>query len=385
MKKKEIYLDNAATTCVDKKIIKEMSRFYSQEYGNPSSMHEMGERAFEAMNNARKKLADEINAKAHEIIFTSGNTESNNLAFFGLARSESGKKRKKIIISAIEHSSIFEICDALKKEGFFIVEIPVDKEGIVDIGNLINEIDSNTLLVSVMHVNNEIGVIQDISRIGEICREKKVYFHSDCAQSFGKLRIDVRKMNIDLLTASAHKIGGPRGIGLLYVRDGIKITPLIYGGGQERGLRGGTENVPAIIGFALALDLAKKINNKKINEIRDYFISSLEKLGGRINGSKEKRIFNNANVSFSGIDGENLVIFLSHKRIYASTGSACESKKQKESKVLREIGLSKKEINGSLRFSLDSGISRKYVDYVMGEIKKILKRFRRVHCKVKGT
>ena len=374
MKRKQIYLDNAATMRVDKKVVKEMGRFYSQEYGNPSSMHEMGEKAFEAMNNARKKLASEINAKAHEIIFTSGNTESNNLAFFGLARSELGKKRKRIIISAIEHPSIFEICNALKKEGFFIVEIPVDKEGVVDIGRLINEIDSNTLLVSVMHVNNEIGVIQDISEIGKICRDKEVYFHSDCAQSFGKLKIDVGKINIDLLTASAHKIGGPKGIGLLYVRDGIKTEPLVYGGGQERGLRGGTENVPAIAGFALALDLAKKINNEKISEIKDYFISSLEKLGGKINGSKEKRIFNNVNVSFSGIEGENLVIFLSHEGIYASTGSACESKKQKESKVLREIGLSKKEINGSLRFSLDSRISRKDVDYVVGEIKKILRR-----------
>lgn len=374
MKKKEIYLDNAATTCVDKKIVKEMERFYSQEYGNPSSMHEMGEKAFEAMNNSRKKLASEINAKAHEIIFTSGNTESNNLAFFGLARSELDKKRKKIIVSAIEHSSIFEICDALKKEGFFIVEIPGDKEGIVNIDKLKNEIDRDTLLVSVMHVNNEIGVIQDISRIGEICRERGVYFHSDCAQSFGKLKIDVRKMNIDLLTASAHKIGGPKGIGLLYLRNGIKIEPLIYGGGQERGLRGGTENVPAIVGFALALDLAKKINNGKISETRDYFISSLEQLGGRINGSKEKRIFNNLNVSFSEIDGENLVVFLSHKGIYTSTGSACESKKQKESKVLREIGLNKSQINGSLRFSLDSKISKKDVDYVLDEIKKILKR-----------
>ncbi len=377
MAKKIIYLDNAATTPVYKEAVKEMERFYSEEYGNPSSLHALGEKALESANSTREKLAKEINCKPWEIIFTSGTTESNNMVFFGLTRSELGKKRKKIIISAIEHSSIFSICDALKKEGFEIVEIPVDKEGIVNTNKLNNEINDNTLLVSIMHVNNEIGVIQDMEKIGKLCKEKGVLFHSDCAQSFGKLNIDVGKMNIDSLSAGAHKIGGPKGIGILYIRDRIKISPLIYGGGQERGLRGGTENVAGIVGFVVALDIAKKIDENEVRKLRDYFISSLEKLDGRINGSKEKRIFNNVNVSFHGIDADSLVIFLSERGIMCSNGSACESKKQKESKVLKAIGLNEKEIRGSVRFSLNENISKKDIDYIIKETKEILNLLRR--------
>ena len=376
MKRKIIYLDNAATTPVYKEVIEEMKKFYSEEYGNPSSLHALGEKSLEAMNSTREKLAKEINCKPWEIIFTSGTTESNNIAFFGLARSELGKKRKKIIISAIEHSSIFSICNALKKEGFEIKEIPVDKEGIADTNKLNNEVDDNTLLVSIMHVNNEIGVIQDIEKIGKLCKEKGVLFHSDCAQSFGKLNIDVKKMNIDSLSAGAHKIGGPKGIGILYICDSLVISPLIYGGGQERGLRGGTENVPAIIGFAVALDIAKKIDKNKVRKLRDYFISSLEKLGGRINGTREKRIFNNVNVSFHGIDADSLVIFLSERGIMCSSGSACESKKQKESKVLKAIGLNEKERRASVRFSLNENITKKEIYYVVSEVKKIIDRLR---------
>jgi len=370
MGKKIIYLDNAATMPVYKEVVREMEKFYSMEYGNPSSIHEMGEKAQEAVNEARKKLALEINAKIHEVIFTSGSTESNNLAFFGLAQSILGKKKKKIIISVIEHSSIFEICDALKKEGFQIIEIPVNKEGILNISRLEKEIDDSVLLVSVIHVNNEIGVIQDIEKIGEVCKSKDVIFHTDCAQSFGKIKIDVEKMGIDLLSAGAHKIGGPKGIGFLYIRSGIELEPLIYGGGQERGLRGGTENVPGIIGFRKALDLIKKIDQIKIRKIRDYFFYEIEKIGGKINGSKDKRIYNNVNVSFSGVDGNSLVIFLSQKGIMCSAGSACDSKKQKESKVLREIGLNKKDILGSLRFGLDENITKRGIDFVVSEIKK---------------
>ena len=372
MVKKEIYLDNAATTPVYKEVANEMAAFYLDEYGNPSSVHEMGERAQAAMNDARANLANEINAKEHEIIFTSGSTESNNLAFFGLAKAH--KNKRKIIISSIEHSSIFEICDALKKEGYVIAEIPVDREGFIDIDRLKSEIDNNTLLVSIMHANNEIGVIQDIEKIGEICRENNVFFHSDCAQSFGKLGIDVKKMNINLLTASAHKIGGPKGVGLLYISEGVKILPIIYGGGQERGLRGGTENLPGIIGFAKSLEIIKKIDEEKIRKLRDYFISELEKIGGKINGSKEKIVYNNINVSFLDIDGENLVAFLSHKKIYVSAGSACESKKRKESKVLRELGLNEGERKGSIRISLNESISKKDIEYVIGEMKDAMKK-----------
>ncbi len=369
---KIIYLDSAATTPMYKEVAKEMDKFYFESYGNPSSAHSLGDEAKEAMNNARKKLAEEIRAKAHEIVFTSGSTESNNFAFFGLVRAY--KNKKKIIISSIEHSSVFEICKALKKEGYTIIEIPVDNRGFINIDRLKNEIDNNTLLVSVMHVNNEIGVIQDIENIGRICRKNNVFFHSDCAQSFGKLDIHVKKMNIDLLTASAHKIGGPRGIGLLYAREGIDIYPLIQGGGQERGLRGGTENVPGIAGFAKALDIIKKTDKEKIKELRNYFIFELEKIRGRINGSKEKRIYNNINVSFSNMDGENLAAFLSHKKIYVSAGSACETKKRKESKVLRELGLNEKERSGSIRISLNEKISKRDIDYVIREIRNAVEK-----------
>lgn len=373
-KNKIIYLDNAATMPVYKEVVNEMKKFHLMEYGNPSSTHEMGEKAQKVVNEARKKLALEINAKIHEVILTSGSTESNNLAFFGLARSMLGKK--KIIISTIEHSCIFEICDALKKDGFQIIEIPVDKEGILNIPRLEKEIDDSVLLVSIIHVNNEIGVIQDIEKIGEICKSKDVIFHSDCAQSFGKIKMDVQKMGIDLLSAGAHKIGGPKGIGFLYISSGIELEPLIYGGGQERGLRGGTENVPGIIGFGKALDLVKKVDQIKTRKMRDYFFDEIEKIGGKINGSKDKRIYNNVNVSFSGIDAEQLVIYLSQKGIMCSAGSSCDTKKQKESKVLREIGLSDKEMRGSVRMTLSERITKKDIDFVVSEIRKAFGRLR---------
>ncbi len=372
MEKKIIYLDDAATTCVCDEIISEMNYIHKLNYGNPSSPHEMGERALEIVNGAREKIAREIGAKAWEIVFTSGSTESNNLAFLGLGRTELGKKRKKIIISSIEHSSIFAICTALKKEGFEIVEIPVNKEGLINMGKLEKEIDNNTLLVSVIHANNEIGVVQDIGKIGEICRGRGIYFHTDCAQSFGKLEINADNMKIDLLSAGAHKIGGPKGIGLLYIREGVEISPLIYGGGQERGLRGGTENVAGIAGFAKALELSKKIDKGKIKDVRDYFIFGLKELGGKINGSKEKRTYNNVNVCFNGIDGERVVLALSLKGIMCSTGSACESKKKIEARVLKALGLSEKEILGSLRFSLGEDISNKEIDIVLKELKEII-------------
>jgi cysteine desulfurase len=372
MARKTIYLDSAATTRVDNAVVKEMEKYWLKEYGNASSVHEMGERALRAVGDTRGKMARAIGGRAEELIFTSGATESNNLAFFGLARSELGKKRKKIVISKIEHSSVFSICDALKREGFEICEIGVDRAGLIDIEGLEREIDSKTLLVSIIHVSNEIGVVQDIGKIGEICKKRGVIFHSDCAQSFGKLKIDVKAMGIDLLSAGAHKIHGPKGIGFLFIREGIKIEPIIYGGGQERGLRGGTENVPCIAGFGKALDRILKVDKEKIGKIRDYFIEGLERLGGKINGSKEKRIYNNISVRFPGADGESLVLALSDKMIMCSTGSACDSRKKEESRVLKSIGLNEKEMGGSLRFSLDSGIGKKEIDFVLRELGRIL-------------
>ena len=371
--KKIIYLDEAASSKADTGVVKAMEKYYLEEYGNPSSYHDMGERALKAINDVRKKIAFELGCKANLIIFTSGSTESNNLAFFGLVEGELRKKRKKIIVSAVEHSSIFAICDELKRKEFEITEIGVDKEGRIKMDELEKEINEDVLLVSVMHVNNEIGVIQDIAKIGKLCRRAGVLYHCDAAQSFGKLKIDVNSFGIDLLTGSAHKIGGPKGIGFLFVREGVDLHPIIWGGGQEKGLRGGTENVPAIAGFGVALDLIRRANKEKIREIRDYFISELEKLGGRINGSKERRIYNNVNVCFPEVNGEDFVIALSLKGIMCSTGSACENLKERDNRVLKAIGLNKKEINGSLRFSLSKDVTKKDIDSVLRELTGLLK------------
>ncbi len=370
---KKIYLDNAATTKVYGKAIDEMNKYHIKFYGNPSSVHSFGEEAEKALNESRKKIALEISAKPWEVIFTSGTTESNNLAFFGLARKNPNKK--KILISSIEHSSIFEISSVLKNRGYKISEIPVNSEGFVDIGFIEKNIDEKTMLVSVIHGNNEIGVIQNLKAIGKICGNKGVCFHSDCAQSLGKEKIDVRSMNIDLLSAGAHKIHGPKGIGFLYLRDGIEIEPILYGGGQERELRGGTENIPAIIGFAKALEIVKRIDKEKINRLRNYFISELEKIGGRINGSKKERLYNNIHANFSKINGDLLVQYLSNKGIYASAGSACDSKKEKESRVLKAIGLNEKERNSSIRMSLNEDISKKDIDFIVKIIASGLKNF----------
>ena len=368
---KEIYLDSSATTKVRPEVVKVMNEVFLKHYGNPSSQHKLGEKALKSINNVRKELSGEIGAKPYEIIFTSGGTESNNLAIQGIARAN--PEKKKIIISSIEHPSVTETCRFMKSQGYKIVKLPVDKEGILDIKQLEKEIDKNTLLVSVIHVNNVFGTIQDLNKIGKICKRKKVYFHTDAVQSLGKLDINVKKMNIDLLSASAHKIGGPKGIGFLYIKEGTRINSLFFGGGQEKNIRNGTENVSGIVGFGKALELGGKIDKFKIVKLRDKLIDELEKLGGKINGSKKRRIFNNIHVSFKGIDSENLIYFLSEKEIYVSVGSACKNKKKKESEILESLGLDKKEIEGSLRLSLEEKINKKDIGKVTKELKRYLK------------
>lgn len=338
-----------------------MLPFFTKRYGNPSSQHELGEQALEAINEARKKIAKEINAQPEEIYFTSGATESNNLALQGIAA-------KKILVSAIEHPSVYETAHALKKETI----VPVNRGGLVELEFIKKNTNTQTL-VSIMHVNNVFGTIQDIEKIGQLCNDNNAIFHTDAAQSFGKLNINVKKMNIDLLSASAHKIGGPKGAGILYVRKGTRISPLFYGGGQERNLRSGTENVPAIVGFSKALDLIKKINTKKIEKTRNKFFTELEKIGGKINGDKKQRIYNNVHVSFPKIDSETLVQFLSRKKIYVSSGSACESKKENSDYVLQAIGIERKNRKTSLRITLDEKISEKNIEFVIEEIKNALK------------
>jgi len=374
---RKLYLDEAATTSVYPEVVKLMEKFYLKEYGNPSSLHALGERAMKAIIEAKKAIAKEINCSPGEVIFTSGATEANNLAILGLARTN--KNKRKIIISAIEHPSINEAVDYKRKEGYEVLNIPVDGSGLILLDELEKAIDDNILLVSIIHGNNIIGTIQDIEKIGQLCRRKKVVFHTDATQTFGKEKIDVKKMNISLLSASAHKIHGPKGIGFLYVRDGVKIEPLIYGGGQEKGIRSGTENVPAIVGFSKALELYRKENKKnrnKIRKMRDSLMIELEKIGGRINGSREKgkRLDNNIHVSFDkDVDNETLVYRLSGKGIYVSAGSACDSKKEKEDHVLKAIGLSDERIRGSIRITIGNDVSEGDVERVVREISRIVR------------
>jgi len=373
MGKKEIYLDNAATTRVYPAVVREIEKVLVRNYGNPSSIHAVGERAEKKVMEARKEIAREIGARAGEIVFVGSGTEADNLALKGVADA-SGPRKKKIVISAIEHDAVWESAAALK--GYEIVVIGVDREGKLDLKRLKKEIDRETVLVSVIHANNEIGTVQDLKEIGKICRKKGVYFHTDAVQSFGKLKIDVEKMKIDLLSGSAHKIGGPKGIGFLYVRRGVKINPIMFGGGQEKGLRSGTENVAGIVGFAKALKIIKKVRKKNIERLRDRLIDGLERTGGRINGSREERLYNNVNVSFSEVEGDDVVMFLSQRGIMCSTGSACSAKNKKESRVLRAIGLKKGEVKGALRFSLNEDVSARDVDYIVKEVERVVKKLK---------
>jgi cysteine desulfurase len=376
---KKIYLDNAATTRTDGEVVKAMMPYFSEKYGNPSSLHSFGKEAREEVEEARKKIAKAINAEPGEIIFTSGGTESDNLAIKGLAQANTEKKH--IITSKLEHPAVLEPCRELEKQGYKVDYISVDKDGIINLEELGRKITQETLLVSIMHVNNEIGTIQPIEEIGKICCEKEVYFHTDAVQSLGKLEIDVKKENISLLSASGHKINGPKGVGFLYVRKGIRLKPLNNGGGHERGIRSGTENVPGIVGFGRAIELAEKRikNSGKVKKLGDKLISELLKINGtRLNGSRDKRIFSNVNISFEQVEGEALLLMLDMNGIACSTGSACSSHSLKASHVLTAMGLEDLEAHGSLRLTLGWENTEKEIDYVIKKIKENVNKLRKI-------
>ncbi len=363
-----IYLDNAATTYLADEVKKELNEKMNL-FGNPSSRHSLGKEARIEIENAREKLANFIGAKSEEIIFTSGATESNNFAIKGLALAN--PKKKHIIISAIEHPSVLETCNAMKKQGYKIDIISVDKEGIVNVDEIKKKIGKNTLLVSVMHVNNEIGTIQPIEEIAKICRAKKVLFHVDAVQSFAKIPINVNSIGVDLLSVSGHKINAMKGIGFLYVRKGVKIVPLINGGGQEDNFRSGTENVLGIISLVKAIDL--KRYEFEVRNSRDRIIKEILKIpGARLDGSQSNRLYNNACFSFYGIEGESLQMLLDEEGILVSTGSACSSNKLAGSHVLRAIGVNKFYLNGSIRVSLDSlkVLTKEEESFVIQKIKE---------------
>jgi cysteine desulfurase len=377
----KIYMDNAATTQTRKEVIQAMQPYFDKKYGNASSLHSFGREARDAIEEARQKIAKIINADTEEIIFTSGGTEADNMAIKEIAF-VNRNKGNEIITSKIEHDAVLESCKMLEQIGFKVHYADVDKDGIVNIGQIKKLINNKTILVSIMHANNEIGTVEPIEEIARICKNKGIYFHTDAVQTFCKEKIDVKKMNIDLLSASAHKIYGPKGVGFLYIRKGTKIGALMHGGGHETGLRSGTENVPGIVGFAKAAELAdKEMNseNERLKKLRDKLISDILKIpGSQLNGSKTKRLSNNVNVSFYAVEGESILLKLDEKGIAASTGSACSSKSLEPSHVLLALGMTHIQAHGSLRFSLGKSNTDKDIRYLLDVLPKTIKELRKI-------
>ena len=377
----QVYMDYAATTPVDPRVLKAMQPYFSEKFGNTMSLHKQGREAKHALTESRETVARLMNAQPDELLFTASATEANNTVIKGIAYANKNKG-KHIITSAIEHHCILEPASWLEKQGYEITRLPVDKHGLINITELENTIRKDTILVSIMHSNNEIGTIQDIQQIGKICKEKTVYFHSDAAQSFGKIPIDVKKMNIDLLSVNAHKMYGPKGVGGLYIRKGTKIEPLLHGGGQENHKRASTVNVAGIVGFAQAAKIQQKemeSDAKKQTQLRDKLIKELLKIeDSHLNGHKTKRLPNNTNFWFSYIEGESLLMQLDIQGISASTGSACSSESLEASHVLLAIGLEPKEAHGSLRLSLGKYNTKQEIDYVLEIVPKAVERLREI-------
>jgi cysteine desulfurase len=379
LKKKDIYLDNAATTAVAPEVIKEMMPYFDQNYGNASSTHSKGREAKEAMEKARKAIAKSIGASPEEIIFTSGGTEANNFALKGIAFANRSRGNH-IITSRIEHDCVLNSCKWLEKQGFKVTYLDVDGEGIVSPETLEKEITPQTIIVSIIHGNNEIGTIQDLAALGAVCKKHNIYFHTDACQSYTKTELDVKKKNLALVTLNAHKIHGPKGVGALYIRKGVNLPAWQHGGGHERNLRSGTENIPGIMGFAEAVKQAS--NQKHIRymaSLRDKLIESIEQgiPEAKLNGPRgEKRLCNNINFVFKRIEGEAIGGYLDLKNIASSTGSACSSHSLEPSHVLQAIGLNKGDANGSLRLSLSRYTTEEEIAVVLKELPPIIKKLR---------
>lgn len=378
---KQIYLDHAATTPVASEVAEAMKPYFSEKFGNASSLHNFGQEAKHALENSRTVAARFLNARPAEIVFTSGGTESDNLAIKGIAFSNKGKGNH-IITSRIEHHAVLETCHWLEKQGFKVTYLNVDANGFVNPDDVEKAMTKDTILVSIMHANNEIGTIEPIAEIGKICKRHNVYFHTDAVQSFGKLPIDVRKMSIDLLSASSHKLYGPKGVGLLYVGQDVKIEAMQHGGGHEHGLRSGTENVAGIVGFAKAIELANKrmkVEAEREIKLRDKLINEILKLkGAHLTGHPKTRLYNNASFYFEGIEGEALLIRMNEKDIAVSTGSACSSKSLEPSHVLAAIGLKPEQAHGSLRITLGKDNTEQDIDYVADNLQKIINSLRKI-------
>ena len=377
----KVYMDYAATTPVDPRVFSAMKPYFTKKFGNTMSLHSKGREVKEAVEESRETIAKMMNGEAHEIIFTSSATESANMIIKGVAFANR-KKGKHIVVSSIEHHCVLEPARWLEKQGYEITRLPVDKFGLIDPVLIEKAIRNDTILVSIMHANNEIGTIQDIKKIGTICKEKGVYYHSDAVQSFGKIPIDVKKMNIDLLSVSAHKMYGPKGVGGLYISRDTKIEPLLHGGGHEFSKRASTVNVAGIVGFAEAARVQNKemaSDAKKQIILRDKIIKEILKIEDtNLNGHLIKRLPNNTNFSFAYIEGESLVLQLDINGVSASTGSACSSDSLEASHVLLAIGLKPQEAHGSLRLSLGKYTTKEEVHYVLEVVSKSVGRLREI-------
>ncbi len=375
-----IYMDHAATVPTRPEVVEKMLPCFTEQFANISSTYTIAQRDKATVQKARETIAEVLNASADEIYFTSGGSEADNWALKGVAESYAAKGRH-VIVSAIEHHAVLHTAEYLEKHGYEVTYLPVDENGIVRMEELKNSIRPDTILISVMFANNEIGTIQPIEEIGKLAHEHGVLFHTDAVQAFGQVPIDVRQMHIDLLSASGHKLAGPKGIGLLYVRKGIRLANLIHGGGQERGRRAGTENVPGIVGFAEAARLAAETmaeRAERMSELRDYFMDRLltEIPYVRANGDRKRRLPGNVNVSIQFVEGESLLIMLDRKGVCASSGSACTSGSLDPSHVLLAIGLPHEIAHGSLRFSLGEDNTKEQVDFVVDSLKEIVQRLR---------
>jgi cysteine desulfurase len=375
-----IYLDNNATTKTDEEVVKAMMPYLLDNYGNPSSIYKLGRENRKVVEESREKIAEILNCKPDEIYFTSGGSESDNTAIRGIAYSYKNKGNH-IITSKIEHPAVLETCKQLEKEGFEVSYISVGENGIINLEELKNAIKPTSTLITIMFANNEIGTIQPIEEIGKIAKEHNIIFHTDSVQAIGSVEIDVEKLNIDSLSLSAHKFYGPKGIGVLYVKKGIKFNKFINGGHQEKNKRAGTENVAGIVGLSKAMELAYRDleeHNKKIKELRDYYVSQVkEKIPYiKINGDMEKRLPGNSNISFRFIEGESLLLNLDLKGICASSGSACTSGSLDPSHVLLAIGLPHEIAHGSLRISIGKYNTKEEIDYVVESLVEIVGRLR---------
>lgn len=375
------YFDNAATTAVREEVLKEMIPFFNINYGNASAIYQIGREAKRGLDTARARVAHAINCRPHEIYFTSCGSESDNLALKGVAYANRNKGNQ-IITSKIEHHAVLNSCETLEKQGFRVTYLNVDENGIIDMNELVNSICKDTILISIMFANNEIGTIEPIEQIGRIAKEHNILFHTDSVQAVGNIRIDVKKLNIDLLSMSGHKFYAPKGVGALYVREGINFEKIQDGGHQEKDKRAGTENVAGIVGLGKAIDLIYReydIYNQKLKKLRDYYITEIEKNipDIKINGDRVNRLPGNANISFKGVNAQNLLFKLDEVGICASAGSACSTGDSKPSHVLTAIGLNQEMANSTLRTTFGYSNTEEDIEFLVKILQELVKELRK--------